>query len=266
MPDTQRILSPKIAPGTTWSSENLKNDFEHKTVIRKFINSAIYVEKSVMPPFRKRSPIVVSDGEPTVRSSVSDKTIRRYSSISSSQICPCRPTSDTHNLQYSQSEPVSDASTDASSSTDGSQVTVKSKKTDNALDDQLQFPLDLSTSNLSVRSRREMDPYEKQETIRIWLQQKDEEKRRREREEAKLRELKEKQRQIIIDKERENFKKWLAKKKLEEEIARKEKEKKELDKKRREEEKERRQKENEERFNQWLQKKKRAELGNVQII
>lgn len=76
MPDNRRISSPKIIPRSSWSSENLPTiEQEQRAVIRKFINSAVYVEKSVMPPLRKKSPIEItslSDKEGTSRTISTD--------------------------------------------------------------------------------------------------------------------------------------------------------------------------------------------------
>lgn len=256
MPDNQRVCSPKIAARQSWSSESLNSDIQQKTVIRKFINSAIYVEKSVMPPLRKKSLIATNNftEEFTVRSCMSDRSVKICTCISSPEKCRCHsPIS--FEPKCTKSEPVSDAST-TSSSSDASQVTVKSKDINSNFASEFRLSLDLPTDRTS-----NLNPQEKEEIIKHWLKRKDEEKKKREILEAKIKESKRKERELMIEKERENFKKWLAKKKIEEEKLRKEKDKQELEHKLKEEEKERKLKENQDKFNQWLKRKKRVELG-----
>lgn len=257
MPDNQRTSSPKIVPRITWSTESFPTvDQEHKAVIRKFINSAVYVEKSVMPPLRKKSSIEITsfnDSEYRSRVVSTDRSVKRCRCITSPQSCPCHPVPE---LSPSHSGVVSESSTTSSSDL-GSQITVKSK--DCAKDNPRE--LKLSLSSLHSDKPPYLDTKEKEELIRNWLKKKDEEKKNRELAEKKIKEIKMKEKQIILEKERENFKRWLATKKLEEERAKAVKEKKEMNEKQKITEKEQRRNMNQFTYNQWLNRKKRTGLG-----
>lgn len=98
--------------------------------------------------------------------------------------------------------------------------------------------------------------------IRNWLVKKDEQRKRKELAEAKIKENKEKERQVLLEKERENFKQWLANKKLEEKKAKAKKLKDEGEKKQQDTEKDKNKAINNNTYNQWVIKKRRLELGN----
>lgn len=257
MPDNKRTLSPQIAPRSSWSAENLPTaDQEQKAIIRKFINSAIYVEKSVMPPLRKRSPIDVtnlSDSEST-RIIHTDRSVKRCLCVTSPQSCPCHPV--TAQPETARTENLSESSSTSSSDND-SQITVKSK------DHHSDFKLSLSS--LHSDKTANIDPKEKEENIKNWLRKKADEKKKKELEEEKIKMMRQRDKEMLIEKEKQNFKKWLANKKLEEERLRTEKEKKEREVKMKEMEKEQRRTMNQSNFNKWLNRKKRAELGIYHI-
>lgn len=260
MPDNRRISSPKILPKSTWSSENFSRvNHERKAVIRKFINSAIYVEKSVMPPLRKKSPIEVSsfsDSECTSRIISTDRSVKRCRCLSCPQNCPCHPLS--QGLNPIISESVSEHSTTSSSDL-GSQITVKSK--DRSKD--ITTELKLSLNSLHSDRTNNIDPKEKEEYIKNWLRKKDEERKKKDLAETKFKTAKEQEKQMILEKERENFKKWLANKKIQEEKAKEEKEAEEKKNKITELKNEQRRAMNQSTYNQWLNQKKRAELGII---
>ncbi|VEN40807.1 unnamed protein product [Callosobruchus maculatus] len=268
MPDNARLSSPRIPTSTSWSIESLKSD---QKVIRKFINSAIYVEKPIMPPLRKKSIIFTdysSDGDTqrSARSSRYDRAIKRCTCNTSRESCPCHANRRQNSARTNRSGASGDLrssktfeTSEESSSDTGSQVTVKSRKASRG-GSRAEYELKLSSSPLSSTRSMDLDPKEKDEVIKNWLKKKDEEKKRKEKEDAKIRAQKEKEKQAQLEKEKENFKKWLENKRIQEEKAKKEKDRKEKEKQMKEEEKLRKQKENEATFNMWLKKKKRHEL------
>ncbi|CAH2015763.1 unnamed protein product [Acanthoscelides obtectus] len=290
MPDNARLSSPRIPTSTSWSIESLKSD---QKVIRKFINSAIYVEKPIMPPLRKKSPMLAYSSEEDthrldragVRTNRIDRAVKRCTCNTSPDSCPFHQDKKQDSARTNRSNrtnrsgasgdlmgaKMTETSDESSSSDTNSQITVRSRnahrvetndgstnRNDTKGTAGSEFRLSLSPLN-SHRSM-DLDPKEKDEIIKNWLRKKDEEKKRKESEQAKIRAKKEKQKQAQMEKEKENFRKWLENKKSQEETARKETERKEKEKQRKEEEKLRKQKEGEASFNSWLKKKKRHEL------
>ncbi|XP_023311121.1 histone-lysine N-methyltransferase, H3 lysine-79 specific-like [Anoplophora glabripennis] len=264
MIDNKGPYATKFPQNQSWSIDYFTtDDWKSKRIIRKFINSAIYVEKPMlgMPPLRKKSPIFLnsgSDGEYTCRTCSSDanETTRmvRGSSISLNSFTP-QPEEIVNTKKYS---PKSSGSCSTNSSSDAeSQITVKSIKPDvHSMGSEIK----LSLTPLSTDRNSHINVKEKQAVIKQWLEKKDEERKKRKMEEARIKEAKEKERQLLLEKERENFKKWLTEKKQAEERNRKLKELEEEKKKLKEVEKEKRRAENELCFNKWLRRKKKMDL------
>ncbi|KAG5874407.1 hypothetical protein JTB14_033164 [Gonioctena quinquepunctata] len=252
MPDSQR----EITPPQSWSVESLKND--RQTVVRKFLNPAIYVEKPIMPPLRKTSPIFTGssrDGENTSRTMMTDRSVKRCTCVTSPKNCPCHP--------LGEKTPSSSRCGESSSSSSdvGSQITVKSKRLPN--DSEIKLSLtSLDTGRTDITENTiDIDPKEKEERVKSWLRKKDLEKKKKELEKARLEKAKEEERQQMLERERGNYKKWLARKKVEKEKIEREKERlEEEERKVKEEGNERKQKVNEVSYQSWLRKKKRTEL------
>ncbi|CAG9815665.1 unnamed protein product [Phaedon cochleariae] len=253
MLDHQRICSPKLAPTQSWSSGSLKN--EPQKVIRKFINAAVYVEKQIMPPLRKKSPLYLdtaSDGGNTSRTISTDRSVKRCTCITSPKTCPCHP------MEDKPEKKLDNCDSSSSSSDVGSQITVKSKKiTSFAKQDS---EMNLSLTSLYTDRTERLDPKEKETIIKSWLNKKDMEKKKQELKEEKSREAKQRERELIREKEKENFQKWLARKKDKEAAKKKEEERKKEEEKLKEAEKERKQKLNETSYQSWLRRNKRVEL------
>nr|CAH7740588.1 unnamed protein product [Callosobruchus chinensis] len=267
MPYNARPSSSRISTSTSWSIESLESD---QKVIRKVINSAIYVEKPIIPPLRKKSLVFMDcssggDTQRSTRRSRYEKDIKRCTCNTSHESCPCHTSKkqDSANtsglggdLRYAKKF---DLSEESSSSDTSSQITVKSGEASRA-GNRVEYASKLSSSPL--RSQRYMDlhPEEKEDVIKSWLKKKDEEKKRKENEEAKVKAQTKEEKQAQLKKEKENFKKWLENKKAQEEKANKEKDRKQQEKQTKEQEKQRKQKESEASFNLWLKRKKRHEL------
>lgn len=270
MIDNKGPCATKFPQNQSWSIDYLTpDDWKSKRIIRKFINSAIYVEKPMigMPPLRKKSPIFLSngcDGDYTCRTWNSDANETRIIRSSRTPINSGSPHQLVQNGEDENSKKMSSKSSESSSTNSSSdaesQVTVKSIKLDAPKTD---TEMKLSLTSLSTDRNRYIDLKEKHEAIKQWLQKKDEERKRKKMEEAKIKEAKEKQRQLLLEKERENFKRWLAEKKQADERNRKIKELEEEEKKLREMEKEKKRTENEVCFNKWLRRKKKMELGTA---
>ncbi|KAJ8981627.1 hypothetical protein NQ317_000855, partial [Molorchus minor] len=155
-------------------------------------------------------------------------------------------------------ENVSESTSSTNSSSEvKSQVTVKYKKMEIP---KLGSELRLSITSLNTQRTGDINPEEKEKIIKNWLKKKDEERKLRDLEDARIREAKDTERQLIIEKERENFKKWLAEKRSAEEKKKHMKEKEEQETKLREAQKEKREVENELNYHIWLRRKKRIEL------
>ncbi|KAJ8912631.1 hypothetical protein NQ315_015143 [Exocentrus adspersus] len=262
MIDNQVLCPTKFPQNQSWSIDyDRTDDWKSKKIVRKFINSAIYVEKPVsdMPPLRKKSPIFLnnsSDGEYTSRTYISDtnKTKReiRSSCISLNTCSPyCAEENFEVNIKKSCFELNESHSTSSSSNT-GSQITVKNNKNGiSKMANEMKLSL-TSCSTLSTDRFGQIDMKEKENIIRKTKKKKNEE--------LKIKEDKEKQRQLMIEKERENFKRWLAEKKQAEERNKRIKELEDQENKLKEAEKEKRRAENELSFNKWVRMKKKMDL------
>lgn len=228
------------------SSANEHNKGEIK-VIRKFINSAVYVEKPIMPPLRKTSPILVRSDSGYTSSRTHFHTSRSRSETS-------------HDKEEKSTIKISSNPSDSSTSSDNdSQITIKSNNVEEKQDRGSEMRLSLCS--LSSARTGSINPKEKEEMIKCWIQKKDKERQKKEMEEAKLKQEKERQRVMLLEKDRENYKKWLARKKQEEEREiKKEREKREKENRMKEIGKEKKKEENEASFEAWLKRKKRMEL------
>ncbi|XP_044261822.1 DNA ligase 1-like [Tribolium madens] len=98
-------------------------------------------------------------------------------------------------------------------------------------------------------------PTEKETLIKNWKSKKDEERKKKDQKQKILDEAKMREKEKLLEQERHNFKKWLMNKKKLEEEAKRKKEKEEEEKQLKELEKEKRQLENQLNFQLWLKKK-----------
>ncbi|XP_050310212.1 capping protein inhibiting regulator of actin dynamics-like [Anthonomus grandis grandis] len=231
---------------------------ENQRVVRKFINSAIYVEKEIreMPVQRKTSPLT---------SNVEEEEEREVEGGVKVDVTKC-PTmslykrSSSHDTLKTKQSPESGYRTHETSLTsskapsESSFITVKEK------DDTFGSDLRLSLSCLHTNRTCVLDPKEKQEIVQTWMAKKEREKRRRQMKEARIEKEREEERQRLIEKERENFKRWLQEKKKEEEQRKLQKELEEEEMKLREVQKEKRKVENDISFNLWLRRKRKDDL------
>ncbi|KAF7282198.1 uncharacterized protein LOC143200002 [Rhynchophorus ferrugineus] len=237
-----------------WNIVSEYKEQETSKIIRKYINSAIYVEKTVheLPPNRKTSPLSSSDEEMSGRNTVRPKTtqnVERKDSIDSA-------------VGYNKTENVKEKTSESGYSTnqslnclEGSQSTVKPGVQ--------QCDLKLSLTCLTT-DRTDRFPLlnskDKDEIVQSWMRKKEHELKQKEMREAKIAKQRETERQKLIEKERENFKKWLAAKKKEEAQKKMEKQLQEEDERAKEIERQKRKEANEISFKLWLRRKKKNDL------
>ncbi|XP_056632842.1 DNA ligase 1-like [Diorhabda carinulata] len=231
-----------------------------KIVIRKILNPAIYVEKPIIPPLRKTSPLLVnsveSDEEITISSRsngtliLTDRSVKRCTCISNHGICQC------HSQEIIDKKSESwDSDSDSSSSSAESQITVKSKNYLSDIDDEMR----LSLGSINTERTVTLDAKEKEEKVKKWLKQKEQELKQKKLEEEKKKQEEERERQIKLAQKKESYMKWREAKKLQLEKQKKEKELQEAEKIRLAEEKQKKQDENEKKFQMWLKQKKQQE-------
>lgn len=214
------------------------NNFSEKSasrsnakILRKFINSAIYVEKPVSA--------TVSSGNVSQKFSSEDlleiKTKRCVCSLGE-KTCPC------HINNF-----ISALSSEEKLITNP----VGFKKPE----------IKTKISQASVKSSNDKPKVE----IKKITPKNDEEKRKKKLKEMKQRESKLKDKEVLLQQERENFKKWLMNKKKIELENKKKKEREEQEQQLKSLEKEKRQLENQLNFQLWLKKKKEEQLGEFQL-
>ncbi|XP_060517952.1 coiled-coil domain-containing protein 34-like [Cylas formicarius] len=203
-------------------------------VVRKFINSAIYVEKPIlgMPPTRKISPLSLSAGNPA-------------------RVYPT-PVIKVSNKDLFSLNSSADSSTDSSNV---SQETIKPGSDTQKFCDELRLSLTQLNSN-----RTSIEGQEKEELIKSWIARKEAERKRRQVEIERVSRAKEEQRRLLIEKEQENFKKWLAEKRALEEERKKKAQLEEMEAILRAAEKEKKKVENDLNFRLWLRRKKKLDL------
>ncbi|XP_030761828.1 histone-lysine N-methyltransferase, H3 lysine-79 specific-like isoform X2 [Sitophilus oryzae] len=251
------MIENQFKTQTSWTIDEFPEK-EPSKIIRKYINSAIYVEKTItdMTPSRKTSPLSASDEDASPKSTVRLNTAY-ISSKNSLGIKKNTSSSSSNSSQYRSSTDESKSSSLPKNNSeigyDDSDVTVKPPNND--------LRLSLTGLNSDRTDRIScLNLKEKEEIVQSWMLRKEQEKRQKELRETKLAKEKEEERQRIIEKERENFKKWLAAKKKEEERKRMEKELEEEQEKLKEAEKEKKRVENDINYTLWLRRKKKSDL------
>lgn len=191
-------------------------------VIRKFINSAIYVEKPLSANVSSEN---TSISQKCSNEDLFEVKTKRCTCSVDQKTCPC------HSNSYFTFIPK--------------ETQRKSAK--------------VSESKTKVSQNTKI-PNDKDAAIKNWIAKKEEEKRKKEQKEKLLEEAKQKEREKLIEQERNNFKKWLMNKKRLEEEAKKKKEKELEEQQLKELEKEKRQLENQLSFKLWLKKKEEQNL------
>ncbi|XP_022917716.2 DNA ligase 1-like [Onthophagus taurus] len=277
---------------TTGSSESIR-------VIRQYVNPAVYVESSIcqMAPLR-RSPLYVnyaSDDEAIQNKVVK---VKKCVCFSNPKNCPCHPSSAESSFRESarsqsacitinNSKSCENYGTDhrngdidkidLNNLQDDSCAVLNQSLSTQAMDEintsvnlcdsrsqisinNFQDELKLSLESTSILSGRCMIDKDREETFKNWCARKNHQKKLQEEKEALIREIKEREKELQLQQERENFKRWLFKKKMEE--AKKQKEIQDQIKKEKmlEEEKSKRMSENEMNFRLWLKKKEQRSL------
>lgn len=228
---------------------NNRKSSENHHVLRKIINSAIYVEKSIIAdmtliqqdnnPFVPRKQLTASEDI-----DVKIPKIKRCTcSTESHQKCPCHGINDVRNQ---------------TKSFQSNKATTKSSKIQKLMVDS-NNNTNNNRTKLSLNSNN--NNTNKQNLINNWMVKKEQEKKLRVIKEKLLKENEEQKKKNQLEKERENFRQWLLHKKEVEAAKEKKraKEQQEIDMKSLE--KEKRQLENELSFQLWLKKKEEATLG-----
>ncbi|ENN75854.1 coiled-coil domain-containing protein 34 [Dendroctonus ponderosae] len=259
------VTNQQYSCGTSWTINEF-NANNKQRVIRKFINSAIYVEKEIpnMRPQRKTSPLAVldqfdDDGSSTRSSGTLVASHHPHNIIKSSTLTENgRFSNKTPESGYRTMEQSSNSSNEQSESSFHSGATVKDFKSQ-----PIQRPnseLRLSLSCLNTNRTCTLDPKEKEEIVQSWIAKKELETRRKALQVAKLNKLKEEERLGLIEKERENFRNWLSEKKKEEEKKRMEKELAAEELRLKQIEKDKKKVESDISYNMWLRRKKKSDL------
>ncbi|CAH1378851.1 hypothetical protein MTP99_002628 [Tenebrio molitor] len=214
-----------------WSLNNLTDTTNPKEtnhhVIRKFINSAIYVEKPVASTVSNET---IPISQKISNEDLLDNNTKRCTCSVDPKTCPCHGNSffafipkETRKSGVSK---VSESKTKISSTC-------------------------LSSSNVAD---------EKEALIKNWIAKKEEEKRKKEMKEKMVLEAKLKEKELLLEQERNNFKKWLTNKKKLEAEAKKKKGREQEEQQLKELEKEKRHLENQLNFQLWVKKKEEANL------
>ncbi|CAH0555250.1 unnamed protein product [Brassicogethes aeneus] len=230
------------------------SDLDGQKVVRRFINSAVYVEK-VLPNMETEDYRFTTYTMPTRKKTLGGikKTLKCCCGTDYSD-CPCHPNNNINNEfnGYISNRSTNSKVSEGSFTEIDSQITVKERLKDNA-------EFRLSLTSLSTQNNF-LDSEEKEEIIKNWIRKKQAEKRQRLLKEQKKQEKKQKRREEVLEMERDNFKRWLADKKQEEILRRQEKQKEMEELKQKEEERQKRQQENDLTYKLWLQRKKKDEL------
>lgn len=224
-------------------------------VIRKFINSAVYVEaQATRMPSIKFNPLHFGDCPMDRPMSAKSYKVKTCVCSSDEESCPC------HAFSLHRSSSVKFSSLSTKSSNDSGFATKPPSCTTVALQ--------LSLTSINTNSIANTNGDEAKKRFAEWLSRKKEEQLRKELKEKHMKKKQEKEKQQRIERERENFIHWLNKKRKEEEMKKLQK--------LREEEAERAKRVNEEEiarerergYRAWLRRKEQEALGTfgVQLI
>lgn len=212
-------------------SENTLDIQRNRTKLIRVINSAIYVEEplSIMTPHKKSATTLNYTAGEDMNGKQKPLKSKRCCCYSNKSNCPCHPFED--NEKISPIAPIVQ------------KTTARQTK-----------------SSIKLSSIPSLTENERNEVLKNWLIKKVEARKKQQLEEQKLKEEQEKQRQALIEKERESFKKWLEQKKRNEKLKQIEFEMKRHEQILNESQKQKREYENKFSYDLWLQKKKQEEL------
>ncbi|GJQ71679.1 hypothetical protein Trydic_g11374 [Trypoxylus dichotomus] len=214
-----------------------------------------------MAPFR-RSPVFLnySSDDEYIHKVVK---VKKCVCFTNPNHCPCHPSqSNLGDIDYECNEEkpfcketkTRSLSSQVSLSSDtDSKITVKNYK-------KYQDELKLSLPSTSTSTLRYTDDIQKEEAYKSWCARKDQERKLKEEKELLRKEIKQRQRELQLQQERENFKRWLSRKRKQEEERKKTKEKELEDEKMKQELREKRLQENELNYQLWLKKKEELYL------
>ncbi|RZB40683.1 hypothetical protein BDFB_001169 [Asbolus verrucosus] len=217
-----------------WSTDHFREKELPKGsthVIRKFINSAIYVEKPL--------PATVSSENTSVCQKYSNEDLLDFQSANTKR-CTCsvdQKTCPCHGTDFLSFIPG---------------VLRKGTTISKISETKTKVSQTFMSSNSPA----------KETLIKNWMAKKEEERKKKEMKEKMLLEAKMKERETLLEQERNNFKTWLMNKKKIEMETKKKKQKELEEQQLKELEKEKRQLENQLNFQLWLKKKEEAQLGN----
>lgn len=244
-------------------NNNNRDNIEPIRIVRQYINSAVYVESSIydMPPF-KRSPILLNYYSDDDSSSLHRVVkIKRCVCLINPGNCPCHP----YIIQNESKTSLTCKSKRNSQSASPSETSLRScdtvVSTIKAEDFKISVP---SSSALTTCTSQRFDMCsQKEEAFRNWCIKKRKERKRAEDERLKQEEMRQKEREVMLERERENFKRWLEGKKEEEEKRKRQKEEDGETEKAKEMLKEQRKMENELKYRLWLKQKEELFLGTT---
>lgn len=218
-------------------------------VVRKFINPAVYIETpltNMMPPLKNTS--LHLDQMDAGAISARFLKVKRCVCTTDKENCPCHP-------EYANK---SERSAKCSSSSESSVSGVTVRKIISCGENFKSSQTSLAT-NTTIR---QIDDEERQRVFKEWLAKKYKEKLKKPRKTEINTQLLEEEKQRQLEKERENFRKWLANKKKEEERQREAKEHElEIERMKEEEKERRRNLEKELHYQLWLKRKEKEQLG-----
>lgn len=208
------------------------------SVIRKFINPAVYIESSPT-----NMPVDSSHFK-----------VKKCTCTNDHEICPCHPdkTAKTHCVKVSPLSSKSSVKTDSGYSGDT-----------NLERDDLRLSLTSLTANSLINNRNEEI---RRKAFLDWLEKKKKEQMMKQMLEEELKRKQEAERAKKEKEERENFRKWLLKKKLEEEQKRLEQQKREEEERLKSARPKHDPEETKMAFKAWLERKKQETLGWYQTI
>lgn len=255
---TYMLTNQQFACNTSWTINDLNegNQQHASRVIRKYINSAIYVEKEVAEMLPQRKTSCLLDQE-------NPKDYGQYNSNENKRLNDGSHKTLKNTLKLENNQKTSPESgyrtTGQSEQSENSYMSGSTVKPSSLTNFNNELKLSLTCLNTDRTST--LDPREKEEIVQNWLTKKERQQKRKALKEAREAKRKEEERLLLIEKERENFKRWLAEKKKEEEQKKAQKELEEQQEKLKEAEKERQKIENEIKFNHWLRRKRKDDLG-----
>ncbi|CAG9865309.1 unnamed protein product [Phyllotreta striolata] len=244
-----------------------------KIVVRRFINSAIYVEKE-MSPSRKTSALSLAgtdEGYQTEKSVSSEslkraplghltpkikpakaKSVRKCTCILGATQCQCHQ-QPAEPARRKKTVDFSDKNSTTSSSSVDTQITIINKSPKSKMStESLLSSTSLLSSAMDSSLFIDQDPKEKEEQFKKWLKNKEQQKKAKKLEEQRQQKLNKEKEAMLLEQKEAVYKDWLERKKQQEENLKKQKEREKKKSKKMEEEKKRKLVNNKEIFDAWL--------------